>query len=139
MATLLPGATDALVSMHLTTWLPLLVHTLGMDDAPVRLTCAHTLQRIVSREHAAALAEHLPLLVPRLLDAAATPQAPRLRVAALQALQALTDAVPAAHLDAYRRQVVQALGRPHRGVDDAVRAVRTAAVDCRAAWYATQE
>ena len=73
------------------------------------------------------------------LDAAATPQAPRLRVAALQALQALTDAVPAAHLDAYRRQVVQALGRPHRGVDDAVRAVRTAAVDCRAAWYATQE
>ena len=54
---------------------------------------------------------------PRLLDAAATPQAPRLRVAALQALQALTDAVPAAHLDAYRRQVVQALGRPHRGVD----------------------
>ena len=139
MATLLPGATDALVSMHLTTWLPLLVHTLGMDDAPVRLTCARTLQRIVSSEHAAALAEHLPLLVPRLLDAAATPQAPRLRVAALQALQALTDAVPAAHLDAYRRQVVQALGRPHRGVDDAVRAVRTAAVDCRAAWYATQE
>ena len=61
------------------------------------------------------------------------------RVAALQALQALTDAVPAAHLDAYRRAVVQALGRPHRGVDDAVRAVRTAAVDCRAAWYATQE
>ena len=60
-------------------------------------------------------------------------------LAALQALQALTDAVPAAHLDAYRRAVVQALGRPHRGVDDAVRAVRTAAVDCRAAWYATQE
>ena len=51
----------------------------------------------------------------------------------------VTDAVPAAHLDAYRRAVVQALGRPHRGVDDAVRAVRTAAVDCRAAWYATQE
>ena len=58
---------------------------------------------------------------------------------ALQALQALVQAVPAEHVDAYRRAVVQTLGRPHRGVDDAVRAVRTAAVDCRAAWYTTQE
>lgn len=139
MATLLPGATDAFVCMHMTTLLPLLVHTIGMDDAHVRMTCARTLQRIVSSDHAAALVEHLPLLVPRLLDAAATPKVPPLRVAALQALQALVEAVPAEHLDAYRRPVIQTLGRPHRGVDDAVRAVRTAAVDCRAAWYATQE
>lgn len=139
MATLLPGATDAFVYMHMSTLLPLLVHTIGMDDAHVRMTCARTLQRIVSSEHAAALVEHLPLLVPRLLDAAATPKAPHLRVAALQALQALVQAVPAEHVDAYRRAVVQTLGRPHRGVDDAVRAVRTAAVDCRAAWYTTQE
>ena len=109
------------------------------DPSEEFLTSAARLFETARPWIAAALAEHLPLLVPRLLDAAATPQAPRLRVAALQALQALTDAVPAAHLDAYRRQVVQALGRPHRGVDDAVRAVRTAAVDCRAAWYATQE
>ena len=162
IATILPALTEASLYMYVETLLPILSHALCLSDARVRTSCASFVTNVAQRlanasdasttatattqEHDAdralrnALIEHLPVLVPRLL-ANAEPGADHsisVRLASLQALHALVDALPHDCLFIYRRQVVQTLGRHDKGVDDKVRSVRAAAVDCRSAWYRVQ-
>ena len=149
LATLLPALPAASLGARVVELLPLLVHTLGIADAHARASAASALHAALRElpERAvdppppsaleAALVDALATLVPRLL-AQVTPgphtPAPT-RTAALQVLGALVPRLAHDALVPYRRDVVHALGAPRQGVDDARRAVRVHAVDCRDAWY----
>ncbi|KAL4400650.1 CIA complex protein [Malassezia pachydermatis] len=156
IATVLPALPDASLRGRLEALLPLLVHTLSIDDARARTSAAKALHlavtqwpadRSVAEMDAAtqALQAHVEdqasTLVRRLLanstPGAATP--PSTRIASLHVLSTLATQLPLDVLLPMKRDVIHALGQRDQGVDDPRRAVRSAAVDCRDVWYRLQQ
>lgn len=151
LATLLPALPHAALHARIVSLLPLLVHTLGIDDAGARTQAARalfvTLQSVPVAEAAesrssaeatvAAIQTHLDTLVTHLVaNVAPSPVTPpAARSASLQLLGALVPRLPHEALVPHRRRVIQELGILGRGVDDPRRSVRADAVDCRDVWY----
>ncbi|PKI84952.1 hypothetical protein MVES1_000880 [Malassezia vespertilionis] len=153
IATLLPALPDTTLQEQVRTLLPMLVHTLGIDDANARTSAANALLLSVrdipeldeqgeGAEDALRtdLVDQLDTLVHALLanvmPGAYTP--PHTRIAALHVLASFVPRIPNNTLVPYRRTVVQTLGRPHQGIDDTNRQVRLHAVDCRDLWFQLQ-
>ncbi|WFD23306.1 hypothetical protein MEQU1_001995 [Malassezia equina] len=138
LATLLPALSSGTLQARFPTLLPLLVHTLHLDDGHARASAARALYAVLmadTSEEALRLPIHALLshLLASVTPGAAAP--PATRLACLHLLSALVDKMPKDELAPYQRRVVQTLGRPAQGVDDPRRAVRAAAVDCRDVWF----
>ncbi|WFD00490.1 hypothetical protein MYAM1_003239 [Malassezia yamatoensis] len=149
IANLLPAVPEATLASKVIELLPLLVHTLKIPDAHGRQAAADAIHKALMElpertlepgdpgKLESALYDHLSTLITSLLDQIQpkSHSPPSTRLAALHVLNAIVPRLDHDKLLAYRRDVVQTLGKPKQGVDDSRRSVRIAAVDCRDAWF----
>lgn len=146
VATILPALPPSTLHTQATSLLPLLVHTLSIDDARARAAAARALATTVTQDGAdpawtSALEAHLPAMLRHLLaHVAPRPPGPASsRAAMCELLRALATGLPPEVLLPHRREVVRGLAQLGAGLSDARRPVRAAAVDARAAWCRLEE
>ncbi|KAK9236748.1 Dos2-interacting transcription regulator of RNA-Pol-II-domain-containing protein [Lipomyces kononenkoae] len=123
-----------IVIPHLPTFLPLLLLSLAVSDAQVKLATIETITATIS-EAKDLMAEHLSTILPRVLDSALdmASNPPSVRIAALNCLAMLPQSLPEEVVQPFRTEVIRKLSVV---LDDPRRAVRKAAVDCRQTYFA---
>ncbi|KAK9479765.1 RNAPII transcription regulator C-terminal-domain-containing protein [Lipomyces japonicus] len=126
-----------IVHPHLKTFLPLLLQSLAIEDAPVKLATIDTITATLS-DARELITEHISTIIPQLL--LATPDKPfnppLVRISALHSLALLPEVLLGESVLPYRDQIIRQLANP---LDDGRREVRKAAVDCRQAYYAMEK
>ncbi|CAE1291491.1 MET18 [Acanthosepion pharaonis] len=110
--------------------IPMLVLALMSDECKLQLSTMSTLKTVMD-ESPALLAQHVNLIVPRLLKLSKTDTSMKVRIASLECLEYLTQ-LPASTLLPYRREVIRFL---EPVLDDKKRLVRRQAVRARGEWY----
>lgn len=137
LSTILQYMPGKIVLPQLSTFLPLLLQSLSLDDAQVKLASIDTISATMS-DASSLMSEHLSTVIPRLLMATTPkPSNPAgVRVAALNALGIFTKTISADTLRPYRADIIRKLAPV---LDDPKREVRKAGVDCRQAYYAMDE
>lgn len=110
--------------------IPMLVLALMSDECKLQLSTMTTLKTVMD-ESPLLLAQHVNLIVPRLLKLSKTETSMKVRIASLECLEYLTQ-LPATTLLPYRREVIRFL---EPVLDDKKRLVRKQAVRARGEWY----
>ncbi|KAK9448975.1 Dos2-interacting transcription regulator of RNA-Pol-II-domain-containing protein [Limtongia smithiae] len=131
-----------IVVPRLQSFLPLLLQSLSVDDARVKLAAIDTISATVS-DAAALMADHISTILPRLLeattitkDAGSKSTNPEVvRTAALNCLAIIPKTLNVDIVRPYRGEVIRKLVPV---LDDPRREVRKAAVDCRQVYYAME-
>lgn len=164
LAGLLPSLPPSMLVERLEGLFPLLIQALELPDSKARSAAANalTVASEVGKKISASqdgfnptrlIVDHLSAITAKLLAniEPGTHSPPSTRIAALRTLSSLaarTDSedVPTQtgglehhHLHPLRNNVLKKLAQTNAGIDDPVRAVRTAAVDARDAWFAVAE
>ncbi|KAK7204635.1 Dos2-interacting transcription regulator of RNA-Pol-II-domain-containing protein [Myxozyma melibiosi] len=136
LSTILQHMPGKIVLPQLQTFLPLLLQSLSVDDAQVKLASIDTISATMA-DASATMTEHLSTIIPRLLQATVPkPSNPaNVRAAALSALASFTKTIAADSLRPFRAEIIRKLLPV---LDDARRDVRKAAVDCRQAYFAME-
>ncbi|GAB1605862.1 MMS19 nucleotide excision repair protein homolog [Argonauta hians] len=109
---------------------PMLVLALMFDDNELQMSTMSTMKTVME-ENPGLLAQHVNLIVPKLIKLAETNATMKVRIASLECLENLTQ-LPTTVLLPYRREVIRSLGPV---LDDKKRLVRKQAVKARGEWY----
>jgi len=132
LSSILRSVPSPIITPALPSLLPLLLQSVELPDASIKLATIDTLQITVS-ESADVLQEHVSSVISRLLTAGGSPA---VRIKALRCLKAFPGAMRNELLLPYRRKVLRELVK---ALDDKKRDVRKEAVDCRVKWWALGE
>ncbi|CAI9735793.1 nucleotide excision repair homolog [Octopus vulgaris] len=108
---------------------PMLVLALMFDDNKLQMSTMATMKTVLD-ESPNLLAQHVNLVVPKLIKLSETNASMKVRIASLECLENLTQ-LPTTTLLPYRREVIRALGPV---LDDKKRLVRKQAVKARGEW-----
>ncbi len=165
LAGLLPSLPPSMLVERLEGLFPLLIQALELPDSKARSAAANalTVASEVGKKIPAPqdgfnptrlIVGHLSAITAKLLAniEPGTHSPPSTRIAALRTLSSLAARTDSAedvstqtgglehhHLHPLRNVVLKKLAQTNAGIDDPVRAVRTAAVDARDAWFAVAE
>ncbi|KAJ6257724.1 hypothetical protein Dda_7512 [Drechslerella dactyloides] len=137
LSNIIRNVPSKLVLAEINTLMPLLLQSLDLQDAEIKVASIDTLSVTVT-EATDLVAEHVSSLIPRLLAASSPSEVNtvKVRTAALGCLSIFPSALSIDVVIPYKRQIMRALLKP---LDDPKRSVRKEAVDCRARWFALGE
>ncbi|KAI5804937.1 RNAPII transcription regulator C-terminal-domain-containing protein [Geopyxis carbonaria] len=143
LSNILRNMPSSIITPEIPTLLPLLLQSMELPDADVKLATIETLH-VTVRESADALKEHVSSVITRLLSACSfetgdkekSSNPPRVRISALRCLKSFPGALRGELLLPYKRQVMKKLLLV---LDDPKRVVRKEGVDCRSKWFAMDE
>ncbi|CAN6632568.1 DNA repair/transcription protein Met18p/MMS19 [Trichomonascus vanleenenianus] len=131
LAAILRYMPSKIILPELDKFLPLLFESITVPNVHVQQAAIDTLLATVV-DADAILAEYLDTVIPKLLKAATQGDAAGVKVAALNCLSVLPNALPVAKLQPFRADVIKQL---RRALDDRKRDVRKAAADCSQNFY----
>lgn len=132
LSSILRSVPSPIITPSLPSLLPLLLQSIELPDASIKLATIDTLQITIS-ESADVLQEHVSSVITRLLTAGGPPA---VRIKSLRCLKSFPGAMRNELLLPYRRKVLRELVK---FLDDKKRDVRKEAVDCRVKWWALGE
>ena len=137
LAGLLRSVPQQLLVTELPEVLPLVLQMVGplsTEDATSSTELHLAALKIFLAVPTGTLIEHVGTLIPaslRLATATTAVASSQVKVAAIELLRAFSGVTPYHHIHPFRQQVINSLGI---ALDDAKRAVRRAAADCRTRW-----
>ncbi|KAK9467232.1 Dos2-interacting transcription regulator of RNA-Pol-II-domain-containing protein [Lipomyces arxii] len=134
LSNILQSMPGKVVLPMLPTFLPLLLQSLSIPDAQVKLASIDTITATML-DASDTISNHLATIVPRILESTIDQpfNKPKVRIAALNCLSVLPTTLAGDTIRPYRQEIIRKLTVV---LDDPRRDVRKAAVDCRQTYYA---